>query len=120
MERLATLCWLVLAAVHVAPAAVLFRPELAAAMYGASEQGVTQLLIVHRGALFLGVAAVTLLAAFDPDARRAASLVAAISMIGFLAVYLAMGAPAALRTVALVDAAALLPLAVVGWRAWAR
>jgi hypothetical protein len=118
MERLVTLGWLVLAAVHAGPAAVLLRPGVAAALYGAAGDGILRLLIVHRGALFLAVVAVALLAAFDPDARRAASLVAAISMIGFLAVYLGMGAPAELRTVAVVDAAALLPLAWVSYRAW--
>ena len=119
MERLTVICWLLLAAVHAAPAAVLFAPGMVERLYGVAPGGTAGLLIVHRGALFLAVLAAAVLAAWSPEARRAASLVVGISVVGFLGVYVAGGSPrGALRTVALVDAAALVPLAVVGWRAW--
>jgi hypothetical protein len=45
--------------------------------------------------------------------------VVGISVIGFLLVYAAAGAPEGpLRTIAVVDALALIPLAIVGWKAW--
>lgn len=111
--------WLALAAVHALPAAVLAKPGLTRSLYGVEPDGDVGILIVHRGALFLAVLAVALHAAVDGSGRRAASLVVGISVVGFLAVYAAMGAPAGpLRTVALVDAAALIPLALVTWMAW--
>jgi hypothetical protein len=119
MDRLVVACWLALAAVHASPAAVLLRPALTESLYGVPPTGPAGVLLIHRGALFLAVVVVTLFAAFSPAARRAATLLVGISVIGFLLVYAALGAPdGPLRTVALVDAAALLPLALVAWHAW--
>jgi hypothetical protein len=121
MEVATRIAWLLLALAHVAPAVVLFRPGLVEGLYGASPTGDSGVLLVHRGALFLGVVVAALVAAVDPGARRLASLVVGISMIGFLVVYLRAGAPAGpLRRVAIVDAAALLPLAWVAFEAWRR
>src|SRR5687767_7669066 len=119
MERLVVICWLILAAVHASPAAILFKPDLTLSLYGVPPTGPTGLLIVHRGALFLAVLVVALFAAFSPDARKAATLVVGVSLIGFLAIYAMAGAPQGpLRTIAVVDAVALLPLAYVTWGAW--
>jgi hypothetical protein len=119
MDRLAVMCWLALAAIHASPAAVLFKPVLTETLYGVSPAGPAGVLIVHRGALFLAVVIVALFAAFAPEARKAASLVVGVSLLGFLFVYMAAGAPPGpLRTIAAVDALALLPLAYVAWRAW--
>lgn len=119
MEALIKLCWLALAAVHVAPAAVLLRPALLQRLYGIAPDDPAALLLVHRGALFAAVLAATLLALVDPAARRTASLVAAISVIGFLIVYARAGLPAGpLRGIATADAAALLPLLIVTAAAW--
>jgi hypothetical protein len=119
MDRLNVVCWLALAAIHASPAAVLFRPALTGTLYGVSPTGSTGILILHRGALFLAVVVVTLLAAVAPEARKAASLLVAISLAGFLLVYAMAGAPEGpLRAIAAVDALALLPLAVVTWQAW--
>lgn len=119
IERLVVASWLVLAAVHATPALVLFAPALTERLYGVAPGGTLGMLIVHRGALFLAVFAVAVLAAFDPGARRTASLVVAISLIAFLIVYVGGGSPKGpLRTVAIVDAVALPALAVVAWRAW--
>lgn len=118
-NRLETLCWLGLAAVHAPPAAVLFKPALLGSLYGIPPGGPAEVLLVHRGGLFLAITIVALLAAFDPHARKAASLVVAISVISFLLLYVSAGVPeGALRTIALVDSAALPPLAFVCWSAW--
>ncbi len=119
MEWVLKACWLFLALIHAAPAAVLFAPHMTERLYGLPAEGTAGLLLVHRGALFLAVLAAALFAAFSPEARRVAALVVGISVVGFLVVYARMGLPeGALRTVALVDAAALLPLAMVAWSAW--
>ncbi|HEY5720903.1 MAG TPA: hypothetical protein VIT45_01140 [Allosphingosinicella sp.] len=119
MERLVVVCWLILAAVHASPAAVLFRPALTEALYGVPPTGPAGLLVVHRGALFLAVFVVAVFAAFSPEARKAATLVVGISLAGFLILYTMAGAPQGpTRTIAVVDAVALLPLAYVTWSAW--
>lgn len=119
MEWAVRVCWALLAAIHAAPAAVLFRPGLAETLYGIPAEGTAGLLVSHRGALFLAVLVVALLAALSPGARRAASLVVGISLLSFLALYAQAGFPAGpLRTVAVVDAVALPLLALVTAVAW--
>lgn len=114
MERFTLACWLVLAAVHASPAAVLFRPALIESLYGVLPDGSSGVLLMHRGALFLAVVAVAVFAAFNSEARKAATLVVGISVIGFLLVYGKAGAPKGqLRTIAVVDAVTLAPLAFV-------
>lgn len=120
-EPLVKGAWLALAAVHAAPAAVLFAPSLVQSLYGVSPDGAAGVLLIHRGALFLALVVAAVLAAFDPGARRVGSMVAAISVVGFLLVYARAGMPAgALRAVAWVDLAALVPLALVAFHAWGR
>ena len=119
MDRLIVACWLVLAAVHVSPAAVLLKPALIETFYGVPPTGSSGVLLIHRGALFLAVVVVALFAAFAPEARRVATLLVGISVIGFLVVYSVGGAPEGpLRTIAIVDALALIPLVIVSWEAW--
>jgi len=116
-ERIA---WLVLAAIHAMPALALFRPSLLTHMYGAAPGDAVFLLLQRRAALFVVVVIVCVWAAVDPGVRRLAVVAAAVSMIGFLLLYAGAGRPPALRTIAVVDAAGLLPLAIVAWGAWAR
>lgn len=87
-------------------------------MYGVEEEGPLGVILVHRGVLFLAVAAICAYAAFAPDARRAASIVAAISVIGFLITYATGGAPKRLRSIAIADALALIPLIAASLDAW--
>ena len=95
------------------------RPALTTSLYGVPPSGPTGILLVHRGALFLAVVAVAIFATFAPEARKAATLVAGISVVSFLIVYAASGAPAGpLRMIALADLLAVPPLAVVIWNAW--
>ncbi|MCQ8183893.1 hypothetical protein [Parvularcula maris] len=119
MEILTRIAWAALALLHLAPAAVLFIPSMVSRLYGADPSGDVGVLLVHRGALFLAVVLVSLLAVFDPSARRAASLVAAVSMLGFIVVYARAGMPeGALAKIAVADAMGLVPLALVLWTAW--
>jgi len=119
MDRFVVACWLALAAIHASPVAVLLKPSLIQTLYGVPPTGSSAVLLIHRGALFLAVVVAALFAAFVPEARRVATLVVGISVFGFLLVYGIAGAPQGpLRTVAVVDAVALLPLAIVSWQAW--
>jgi hypothetical protein len=119
MEITTKLAWGLLALAHLSPAAVTFAPSLVEQLYGVSPTGDLGVLIAHRGALFLAIVAACALAVFDAPARRALGVVVAISVIGFLVLYLRAGAPSGpLRTIAIVDAAALLPLAFVLVAAW--
>ncbi len=111
--------WILLALVHVMPAAVLVRPGLITSLYGVEAAGDLGILLIHRGGLFLAIVLVCLYAAWEPGARRAASLVVAISVVSFLTIYAAAGAPAgSLRLIALADLIALAPLGLVAWQAW--
>jgi hypothetical protein len=114
-----TAAWIALALVHLAPAAVLARPDLLRSLYGVDAGGDLGVLLTHRGALFLGIVMVCAYAAFEPNARRAASLVVGISVASFLVLYCLAGMPAgSLRLIAWVDAAALPALGFVAWQAW--
>jgi hypothetical protein len=119
METTTKIAWGLLALAHLSPAAVAFVPSLVERLYGVSPTGDLGVLIAHRGALFLAIFAACVVAVIDPPARRALSIVVAISVIGFLVLYLRTGAPSGpLRTIAVVDAVALLPLAFVVVAAW--
>lgn len=115
-----TLAWLALVLVHTPPALATFSPQMRKRMYGVDEGGQLDLILGHRGVLFLAVASVCGLAAFNAEARPAAALVTSISVVGFLIAYVLYGAPKRLRTIALVDAAALIPLAIVLLDVWSR
>lgn len=119
METKTKMAWGLLALAHLSPAAVAFVPSLVERLYGVSPTGDLGVLIAHRGALFLAIFSACALAVFDPPARRALGIVVATSVIGFLVLYLRAGAPSGpLRTIAIVDIAALLPLAYVVLAAW--
>lgn len=116
---LITLAWLALVLVHTPPALAAFSPSLRRRMYGVDENPQLSAILTHRGVLFLAVAAVCAYAAFAPEARRAASLVATISVVGFLAIYAGARFPKGpLRPIALADAIALVPLAGIAADAW--
>lgn len=119
METATKLAWALLALVHLSPAAVAFAPSLLHRVYGVSPQGDLGILMSHRGVLFVAVLAACLLAMFDPPARRSMTVVVAISVAGFLALYLRGGLPSGpLRTIAIADAFALVPLFFAILAAW--
>lgn len=116
---LITLAWLALVIVHAPPALAALSPSLRRRLYGVDENPQLGVILAHRGILFLAVVAVCGYAAFDPGARRAASVVAAISVVGFLLIYVGARFPKGpLRPIAIADAVALVPLSAVGADAW--
>jgi hypothetical protein len=114
-----TLAWIVLLLIHAAPALAAFSPRLRKRMYGVEENGVLGIILAHRGFLFLAVAAACAYAAFDTPSRPLATIVTAISVLGFLALYGANGSPMALRQIALTDLIGVPPLALVSADAFA-
>lgn len=112
------ICWLLVALVHLIPALALFRPGLITRLYGVAPGSPLFLLMHHRAALFFAVLVACVWAAFDPEGRKLATVIAAISMLSFLALYHSRGRPAALSTIALVDLIGLAPLAWAGWYAF--
>jgi hypothetical protein len=119
MQIVTPLCWIALALIHAAPAAAAFSPELVRRLYGVDPSGDLGLLLAHRGALFLAVALTCLYAAISPTARRAATIVTAVSVVGFLILYARASFPTGpLRTIAIGDVVALLPLIYGGFKAW--
>lgn len=112
--------WLLLVLIHVMPAAAAFSPRLRKRMYGVEANGALDVILAHRGILFLAVAAACAYAAFHPVSRPLASIIAAISVLGFLALYALAGSPkGALRPIALVDLVGVAPLIVAIGDAWA-
>lgn len=119
MEIATKIGWLLLALVHLSPAAVLFRPNLVQPLYGISPEGPTGLLLTHRGATFLAIVVAAVWAAFDPSVRRLCTVAVAIAVLSYLVLYVRAGLPGGpLRTIATVDALAVLPLLLVTWSAW--
>lgn len=114
------LAWLLLALVHLMPSLALVRPALLTRLYGIAPDNPLFILMHHRAALFLCVMAACIWAAFDAQPRPLAALVAAISIVSFLALYWMNGSPAALRQIAIVDLIGLVPLGYVVWRLIAR
>jgi hypothetical protein len=113
------LAWLLLALIHLSPAAVFFAPDLMVRLYGVPPDGTVGLLLVHRGALFLALLSGALFAMFQPDARRVMTFVFAVSMLSYLFVYVRAGMPTgALRTIAFADLIGILPLGLVCLAAW--
>lgn len=117
---LVTSAWLALMLVHTPPALATFSARLRKRMYGVDDAGPLGPILTHRGVLFLAVACVCVLAAFNHEARIAAVLVTSISVLGFLIAYGMAGSPKRLRTIALADAVALIPLVLVGFDAWSK
>lgn len=119
MEWLTKVSWVLLGALHVMPSLVLFAPALAERLYQVDPAGEVGILLIHRAAMFLTIVVVAAIAVFDPGSRRLATIVTAISMIGFLVVYARAGMPAGpLQSISRADLVGLLPLAVVTFSAW--
>jgi hypothetical protein len=113
-----SICWGILGLVHVIPALALFRPALLTRLYGVAEGTDTFLLLHHRAALFLGIAIVCLWSVARSEVRPLASVVVAVSMLSFVALYWFAGSPPAFRTIALVDLAAVPVLLFAAWQAF--
>jgi hypothetical protein len=120
MMLLSRACWVLLAAIHVLPAAGLVFASLRHRLYGVDPSGDIAILLAHRALIFGAIVVMSLAAAIFETWRPTAALVVSVSVIGFLIVYMLDGSPAGpLRQIALVDGAALLLLAIV-WTDMAR
>lgn len=115
MERLA---WLFLALVHFVPALALFTPSLLTKLYGVPAGDPLFVLMHHRAALFLTIVVSCIWCALDPAPQKLGVVLAAISMLSFLILYLANGSPVALRQIAIIDMIGLPALVFVGWKAF--
>ena len=117
LERMS---WFVLAvAVHLPPFAALVFPSLITKLYSVDRHDPNFALLHHRAALFGVIVIVCGWAALEPEVRRLAVVVTALSMLSFLAIYLANDQPPSLKTIAVVDLAGLPFLAFAGWKAFA-
>ena len=119
MELSTQIAWALLAIIHLGPALPTLMPRLVERLYAVPANGETGLFLVHRGVLFAAILLIAVFAIFDPSVRRLASLALAVSMLGFLVLYLRAGAPKnSLRKIAVIDAIGLLPLGWVLVQAW--
>jgi hypothetical protein len=116
------IAFVALAVVHLLPAAPIFAPDALVRLYGVAPTDSTLILILrHRAVLLALVGALCLWAAVSESTRPAALVAASLNLASFLAFYLLHASFAGpLRTVALVDAVALIPLAVAAWGTFAR
>ena len=110
--------WLILAGIHAMPALAFFRPATLTTLYRIEPDNPLFLLMQHRAALFFAVFVACVWAAFMPEGRKLAVLVAGISMLSFLALYWMAGSPAPLKRIAIVDLAGLPVLLGVAWLAF--
>ena len=121
MEIIIKLAWLVLAIIHLTPSLVIFRPSLLTKLYNVPSDGVIELLLTHRGGLFLTVVIACLISIFHIESRRLAAIVVGISMISFLLLYVKAGMPVGeLRKIAIADAIGLPFLFCVAAHAYGR
>jgi hypothetical protein len=113
-EVLEKLSWTILALIHVPPASVSVAPALIGRLYGVEAGSDMGILLMHRGVLFLAIVVACLVAALHVTARPLACVLVALSIMGFLAIYAYGGMPTGpLRTIAVADTVALLPLLYV-------
>lgn len=110
------IAWIGLALIHTPPAVAAVRPSLLTTLYGVGRESAVFPLLQHRAILFVSILTLCIWAVLDPAARRVACAAVAISMLGFIAVYLGHGAPSSLRTVFWTDVAGLPLLAWAAWR----
>lgn len=115
LERIA---WLILALIHLSPFAALFAPSLITRLYSVPVADPNFALLHHRAALFGAIFIACVWAAFYGDVRKLVTVITGLSMISFLAIYVAHGQPASLRTIAIADLIGLPFLAYVGWKAF--
>jgi len=116
------LAFIILAVVHLLPVAPAFSPDALARLYGVAADDTSLLVLLrHRAVLLAIVGVLCVWAALSPSARPAALTAAALNLVSFLVYYaLYASPPGPLRTIALVDAFALVPLAFAAWATFVR
>jgi riboflavin transporter FmnP len=105
MKLAATLCFLVAAAINLAPVAGVFSAERMAALYGIPiAEPTLEILMRHRAVLFGIVGALLALAAFRPEHQTVAAAAGFVSMLSFVAIAWLVGdVSPALRRIAVAD-----------------
>lgn len=116
------LAFIILAVVHLLPVAPAFSADALVRLYGVAAEDTSLLVLLrHRAVLLAIVGVLCVWAAMSPSTRPAALAAAALNIASFLAFYaLYASPPGPLRTIALVDAFALIPLAFAAWATFAR
>jgi len=113
--------WLVLGvAIHLPPFAAFFVPSLITQLYSVQPEDPNFALLQHRAALFGLVLVSCIWAALDRTVRKIAVVLTALSMLSFLALFLAYGRPESLTMIALMDFIGLPFLVYVAWKSFAR
>jgi hypothetical protein len=119
MDILTRISWGLLMLLHLPPALPVLMPSMIERLYGVPATGAVGLLLLHRSVLFALVALCAGAALVHEPSRRLASVLLAVSMLGFLTLYAKAGFPAGpLRGIALADLAGVPALVFVLWRAW--
>jgi hypothetical protein len=119
MRALSTALFLLVAAVNLLPGAGVLSSARLEALYGVPIRDPNlEILLRHRAVLLAIVGGLVAAAAFHPPLRAAAVAAGLVSMLSFVAIAFSVGShSAALRRVALVDAAASLVLVAAAWLA---
>lgn len=112
------LSWAILALIHLIPALALVRPSLLETLYAIDPHSPTYVLLWHRAALFAMAVVICVWAIFRPEVRLLASVAMAISMVGFLMLFVLNGSPPSLRMIAIFDLAGLPFLGFAAWNAF--
>ena len=110
--------WAILALTPLIPALALVRPSLLETLYAIDPYSPAYVLVWHRAAMFAMAVVICVWAIFRADVRPLASIAMAISMLGFLGLFVLNGSPPSLRMIALFDLAGLPVLGFVAWSAW--
>ncbi|OYY90804.1 MAG: hypothetical protein B7Y45_06355 [Sphingomonas sp. 28-66-16] len=115
MKTIVRVAWLALAIIHLLPALGLISTSMRHRLYGVEPVGSFAILLSHRAFVFAAIVLASLFAVVNVQVRPAAAIAVSVSVVGFLIVYVAGGAPVgALRQVALVDCIAV-PLLILVW-----
>lgn len=112
MQMLETVCWLLLALIHLTPALAFFKPDLIQKLYGIDKHNPLFAILHHRAALFLSVFLVLIWAACDVQIRPVAGSIATVSMISFIYIYHKYQQPAQLKRIYQFDLFGLIPLSI--------
>lgn len=113
MQLVVTVCWLLLALIHLSPALAFFAPKLISKLYGLEANNPLFALMHHRAALFVIVFACAIFAALYQQIRPFACFAIGFSMLSFIFIYFKNGRPKPLEKIFKVDLIGFLPLLVV-------
>lgn len=117
MSKIASIILFIVGIINILPIIVFFDPSKTAKLYGIPIEGESLIILMrHRGVLLSLVGSTLIFAAFKPEFRIFAIVVALISKLAFIFLtFTASNQTAEIRQVALIDVGAIvLLLAVLG------